>query len=163
MSPVQMTEEQLAQYGLTTADRTRMLEWDTEDVAPVADILVKWIKAGIEPPELLDAVYTFFQHCYHLKDWVKNDPSSPHRATVENFVSQSSHLSICADICNGSKHLTLTSRRSRAEPHVQGVGQVRVSQQVVTVQSVVIDHAGAKLNAFDLAQSCMSEWQLFLK
>ena len=27
--------------------------------------------------EYVDDMWSFFQHCFHLKDWMKNDPSLP--------------------------------------------------------------------------------------
>ena len=32
-----------------------------------------------EPIEYGDDIWSFFQNCWHLKDWVKNDPSSRSR------------------------------------------------------------------------------------
>ena len=52
-----------------------------------------------------DIVYAFFQNCYHLKDWIKNDDKIKTRKNVERFIEENKCLSICSDICNGSKHL----------------------------------------------------------
>jgi hypothetical protein len=55
------------------------------------------------------------KNCYHLKDWLKNDPTTqPVVGDVEQVITASTYLSLCADLANGSKHLTLT--RSRADP-----------------------------------------------
>ena len=46
-----------------------------------------------------DEVYAFFLNCFHLKDWLKNDPASAVAAAgVENLVAGSTALSICADL-----------------------------------------------------------------
>src|SRR5712692_9502414 len=64
-----------------------------------------------------DDIFAFFQNCYHLKDWIKNDPSVAHmKDLVEPFINQSEVLSICADLCNGLKHLTLDRSRSGQDP-----------------------------------------------
>jgi hypothetical protein len=43
-----------------------------------------------------DEVYAFFQNCYHLKDWIKNDPLSGQPGPkVEGFVHSSLSLRIC--------------------------------------------------------------------
>src|SRR5688500_903473 len=58
-----------------------------------------------------DEIYAFFQNCYHLKDWIKNDAAAPARMkqAVEGHISGSPALSLCADLCNASKHFTLNS------------------------------------------------------
>ena len=64
-----------------------------------------------------DEVYSFFLNCYHLKDWIINDPSvSVAQTTVESFINCSQELSLCADICNGLKHLVLKRSRSGKSP-----------------------------------------------
>ena len=60
-----------------------------------------------------DEVYAFFQNCYHLKDWLKNDPATQQTATgIEQFVPASPNLSLCGDLANGTKHLRLTSTKT---------------------------------------------------
>jgi hypothetical protein len=64
--------------------------------------------------ELLDDVHAFFQSCYHLKDWLKNDASyAKHTGQeIEDFVSNTPEIALCADICNALKHLQLQKLRS---------------------------------------------------
>src|SRR5215471_7978952 len=57
-----------------------------------------------------DDVYAFFMHCFHLKDWIKNDASVKSRmpnleTDVEQFINESEALSLCADLCNSLKRL----------------------------------------------------------
>lgn len=60
-----------------------------------------------------DSLYHFFQDAYHLKDWLRNDPSSGQsREDIEAFINSSDPMRICADICNRSKHLVLTRSRT---------------------------------------------------
>src|SRR5688572_12747241 len=68
--------------------------------------------------EYLDIVHTFFQNCYHLKDWLRSDTAIHQsvRDAVEPHVNASRELRMCADICNGGKHAVLTSRRSGDNP-----------------------------------------------
>lgn len=66
-------------------------------------------------PELrdyLDEVYAFFQNCHHLKDWIMNDDAiTPQpRDRVEDFINRNECMRLCADLCNGSKHLKLTKK-----------------------------------------------------
>lgn len=66
-----------------------------------------------EQDEYLDALYHFFQDCWHIKDWIKNDPDAPSmlkdavrrieiaKASDKDWVKS---LMLCADVANGSKH-----------------------------------------------------------
>jgi hypothetical protein len=71
--------------------------------------------------EARDALIHFFQDAYHLKDWLRNDQgeqaignqparnavSQQVKDAVENYISSTLFLQLCADIANGSKHLEL--------------------------------------------------------
>ncbi|MER5622517.1 hypothetical protein ABT061_15880 [Streptosporangium sp. NPDC002544] len=66
--------------------------------------------------EARDRLYHFFQDAYHLKDWLKNDPTTRAQVTahpkVEGLFNTPGQsvlcLQLCADLCNGVKHLGLT-------------------------------------------------------
>jgi len=47
---------------------------------------------------------------------LKNDvATNPAVADVEQMITASPELSLCADLCNGSKHMVLTRARSSAD------------------------------------------------
>ena len=58
-----------------------------------------------------DALLHFYQDAYHLKDWIKNDSEVP-TSGVETWINEAPPLRLCADLCNGSKHLKLTRSRT---------------------------------------------------
>ena len=115
----------------------------------------------------LDEIYAFFQNCYHIKDWIKNDPqlSASVRGQVENHITQSPELRVCADLCNAQKHFTLRSTRSGSVPqqgprhfHLGlGVGEEAILSLRFDVQS-----GSTTYDAFDLATRCMAAWAAFL-
>ena len=51
----------------------------------------------------VDDIYSFFIHCYHLKDWIEKDPSSPLRSDVNDFGKKSKSFQICRDLCLGCR------------------------------------------------------------
>jgi hypothetical protein len=61
----------------------------------------------------LDDLYSFFQNCWHLKDWIKNDDSIPAdvRAAILHEAEIIESLRFCADLANRSKHHKLTRER----------------------------------------------------
>ncbi len=81
----------------------------------------KRINDGVEndcsPLWYEDDVRSFFVHCYHLKDWMINDENfTCTKQEAESFVSNNEFLSICADVCNGIKHLELKHRPRSGNP-----------------------------------------------
>jgi hypothetical protein len=61
-----------------------------------------------------DLLVHFYQDAYHLKDWLKNDPTVPASAVgaIEADVKIDPFLALCADVANGSKHFKLTSTKT---------------------------------------------------
>lgn len=119
--------------------------------------------------ELTDEVYAFFVNCYHLKDWIKSDPSltfSSKHAAVERFITCSKYMSICADLCNGLKHLKLNQPlRSGKQPQV-ATGHIGLSMGRATTtikMKYTIDTARGQMDAFQLATKCMRAWRRFIK
>jgi hypothetical protein len=62
--------------------------------------------------EFHDMAWAFFQNCWHVKEWVRNDRAQPKakRDAVKKEAEQSTVLTICQDLCNGTKHLMLEPR-----------------------------------------------------
>ena|ERR1043166_7632534 len=60
-----------------------------------------------------DDLISFFQHAWHLKDWIRNDAGVPTstREAVVGEAEKTDELLLCADIANGTKHLNLQNPR----------------------------------------------------
>jgi hypothetical protein len=54
-----------------------------------------------------DLAETFFDKCYHLKDWIKKDPVIGTKVDVEAYINKVGALRIIADYCNSTKHAGL--------------------------------------------------------
>jgi hypothetical protein len=100
-----------------------MLSGYKEQLSRVQRLLDKIKNQDGGTEEYIDNVWAFFQNCWHLKDWIKNDAAVPAavRASIEQEVKQYDSLKICADLANRSKHLKLTSNM-RCDAKITGVG-----------------------------------------
>jgi hypothetical protein len=113
-----------------------------------------------------DVVYAFFQNCHHFKDWLKNDTSiGLTRNEPEDVVNNSADLKICADLANGTKHLTL--RSPRTGPVGANMGKQFVSLHVGSQPTKIaikyeIDLGISTCDAFQTAVKCLQEWDNFL-
>ena len=65
--------------------------------------------------EYEDFLWAFFQNCWHLRDWLKNDTSirKRKREAILSAVKQSKVLLICECIANRSKHYRLNRKHRR--------------------------------------------------
>ena len=73
--------------------------------------------------EFEDDVFAFFVNCYHIRDWLINDLEyrAHTQRQVDNYINVTMPLAICADICNGMKHLTRNrDPRSSVQPEFAG-------------------------------------------
>lgn len=127
-----------------------------------------------------DDMLAFFMNCHHLKDWVvrdffidKADPNYARYAPmcsrlsteVDRFVDENDCLRLCADICNGTKHLHRTESlhygeavRVRTEVHID---ETKDDPEVKRVWKF-ISESGKVWDAFELATDCVSKWKEFL-
>ncbi len=123
------------------------------------------INAGIPhtqaSPNYDDDVYAFFLNCYHLKDWIKNDPYC-NGWNVEGFIKSNSDLQICADLCNGLKHLNLTNPRSTENPQFSRINiALNIKEMSISI-SYKIATASGEIDAFDLGSRCVSAWENYI-
>ena len=80
--------------------------------------------------EARDALLHFFQDAYHLKDWIKNDPLVS-KWDIEEFISATGTLQLCADLCKATKHLDLQKSRT-------GETSTAIATQSVTVRPAAV-------------------------
>jgi len=125
--------------------------------------------------ESIDVIYAFFQNCYHLKDWIKNDDNLIISDDfIEDYINKYESLSICADICNGTKHLRLNRTRSdlmRTEGKYLIVSRPVLSSdesdwETSTFIYFLIESASEgviHLDVFDLATDCIQKWKHFIE
>ena len=115
-----------------------------------------------------DEVYAFFQNCYHLKDWIKNDDTVKlPKEDVEDFIKQDKYMCLCADICNGTKHLKLTRPpKSKQDPEFAGrkfsVSLGGGPEPIIGVK-FSIKTKTRTIDAFELASECVRKWEEFIK
>ena len=112
-----------------------------------------------------DTAETFFNHCYHLKDWLKNDSTLTLTTDIEKFITNDEYLSVAADYCNTHKHAVLDrlprtgEQINKLNTHVNidftPFGVVTSSTQVITVGS-------KEYSSYELAKNCIMSWQRFL-
>jgi hypothetical protein len=104
----------------------------------------------------------FFQNCYHLKDWLWNDPASrPHMGDIEQFIDNSPNMCLCADLCNGSKHLRLKSLRHTNVGRRQFSLGLGGGPPIISAKYEV-ESDGKKFDAFTLATDCIKDWETYL-
>lgn len=113
-----------------------------------------------------DDYLAFFQNCYHLKDHLLNDSAANvTESDLDSFIATTSCMSICADICNGTKHLTLNGSGWSGENPEMADGAIvtdNIATGVVSASYSVHTDTGEK-DAFELAKNCMDAWETFMK
>jgi hypothetical protein len=119
-----------------------------------------------EQDEILikDSIFNFSVTAYSIKDWLKNGDSSAvtDKREVERYIKETPMLRLCADLCNGSKHKILTSRKETANP----VESVKVSEMdwsdtALPWDNTVLPWSGAYTVRIELDSSSAVEIQEF--
>jgi hypothetical protein len=111
-----------------------------------------------------DDLRHFFQDCWHLKDWIKNDSSVPLsvRTSIESEVDKSKPLRIAADLANGCKHFH-HNRSSREGAYVTSISvTVNIGKGVEHFHTVTLDD-GSTVPAQVVANEAVDAWQALLQ
>jgi hypothetical protein len=113
--------------------------------------------------EFQDEVWGLFQACWHVKDWVKHDPLVPQpvKDAIKRQAEASPVLLMCHDICNGTKHLELTTPRGGGARY-DSTESIHESGFVMSVDCWIEDGAGKRISGKDLARKCIAEWEQIL-
>jgi hypothetical protein len=116
--------------------------------------------------EFQDMVWAFFQNCWHLKDWVKNDPlaSDAQKKAVIDQAQASALLGICRDLCNGTKHLGLDRKPSSGTGAAHHHIDITITPgESSSMDCVVEDGHGNLISGKQLARDCVAEWECILQ
>jgi hypothetical protein len=113
-----------------------------------------------------DDLWSFFQHCWHLKDWVANDDALPQdvRDRVASTVHSNRSLMVCADLANRTKHLKLTKMNRHDARVTQRNTTVYLGNPVrSTSEHIITLRDGTTLVALDLARRAVEDWRQILQ
>ena len=113
--------------------------------------------------DLSDFIFTFFQNCFHLKDWLKKTGEVPEE-DLDKLTSNNIELQICRDICNATKHFSVVSPCQKFEvsfvqeycPKFTGGGWFGGDARLI----VVTDEKN--YDAKELMHKCLKIWKEFL-
>jgi hypothetical protein len=114
--------------------------------------------------EALDTVLSFFEAIHHLQDWLSKDTSvSFSKDDGVAVVRASPMLQLCADLANGSKHVSLTRpwtqagrkgiTRNDATVHV-GTGNVSYA--------FYVESDGEQFDVLQIAEIALIQWKSIL-
>lgn len=114
--------------------------------------------------ELEDFLWSFFQNCWHVNDWIRNDDTLPRtlRDAVWDDVKESRRLGIAADLANGSKHFARNPGREWVGAQD---GQIQISENpdgTWTFSHEVAFPDGSRLSAIQAADDAMEAWKEIL-
>jgi hypothetical protein len=109
--------------------------------------------------EFQDSAWSFFQHCWHLRDWLRHDSLVPEvaKVTVLERVRQSATLQTCRALCDGSRHLGAKPVRLLHPVRTMAADQSHVDRESAPNDGLLTLVAGT---AF--ASECLAEWESIL-
>ncbi len=114
---------------------------------------------GADFNELEDSLWAFFQNCWHVKDWLKNDPTVPAevKQRILPLAEGTQALKIAADLANGSKHFKLTRARTGArDSAIQLINHYDGTMSTVHMIELA---DGSSVTALQAAEQAMEAWK----
>jgi hypothetical protein len=109
-----------------------------------------------------DDLQHYFQDCWHLKDWIKNDPFIGVGKTIEVEVQAHKALQVIADLANAAKHLDRHTHRAGAYVTSTNVTVHLGQDKPIDVHYVVTLADGTTLSAQDLIHEGFRAWEAIL-
>ncbi len=115
-----------------------------------------------------DDLQHFFQDCWHLKDWIKNDKNvaSSVRDSVGKEVNGRTALCIAGDLATGCKHLVLDRGRRKSSKGAEVISKsvtVALGDGRANTYHVIRLDNGSFLSAQDAARNAYTEWDAVLR
>ncbi len=118
-----------------------------------------------------DDVRSFFVHCYHVRDWIKNDDDAPDcmKKRVRSFINRNKYMRICADLCNGVKHRERNRKPlSSSQPRISDPDVIlwvsdQESHPYKKAVSFKIRLGDETYDAFEVATQAMKSWKMFIR
>jgi hypothetical protein len=106
--------------------------------------------------EAEDVLYAFFQNCYHFRDWLVAEAAVP-QVDIDRLFAAHTELRLAGDICNATKHLTLSRPKQPREFSLarEYRGPRRGWFGLEESETFVVLSDGAKYEALELADTCM--------
>ncbi len=108
-----------------------------------------------------DEIYSFFIHCYHLKDWIANDPEFKPAMGIEDYINSQPALQMAADVANGLKHLEIAPRRGGLRAFL-GIGTSIQGRGMYAVRLQISTSTGPR-DAFEVAGECIRDWEEYIE
>jgi len=125
-----------------------------------------WLDPILHKENAVDSFYAFAATCYHLVDWLENDPSQPiRRGQAKTYVLNSEILAFCRDICNGSKHARLEAKevRVKSEKTTESFHVSDDDEDIVVEQThLFVEWKGQYVDIEEFAARCIEEWTRLL-
>jgi len=123
----------------------------------------------------VDCIYAFFMNCHHLRDWLINSEAL-NQNKIDDYRNQHIEFKICRDLCNGPKHLKLTTP-SIGDPSDQNIlgKSVTLQREYVHYHKVsgvdlpledsryIVTCDFKPFEVFLLADKCLKLWEDFLE
>lgn len=109
-----------------------------------------------------DMMWAFFQNCWHVKDWIENDPLVPRStkdAVIDHVHSRSPDLKMCQQLCNGTKHLGPRPGASHRSTDMT----IDPARGRFEIDCTIDDGHGNLISGKELAHRCVGEWERVLE
>ncbi|MFJ6558168.1 hypothetical protein ACIQNT_39015 [Streptomyces luteogriseus] len=114
--------------------------------------------------EAIDRVLCFFEAVHHLKDWLGNDRAvEVKKADGDALINSCPKLQLCADLANGSKHLTLRPDRTRTGDPSTRIARNDASVLLGTGSAYrfYVVSGGKEYDVLQIAEDAVNEWSRF--
>jgi hypothetical protein len=118
--------------------------------------------SNINDVDFQDMMWAFFQNCWHVKDWIKNDllvPKATKDAAIDLAEQQSPDLKMCQQLCNGTKHLG--PRPGASHDHIDTT--IVPEQGRFEIDCMINDGQGNLISGKELARRYIAEWERILR